>query len=102
MEVRRLLSVMENHLADGRTWFLGEEYSIVDMACYPWTVTLDKGYGAAEFLGLYQRYPKLNAWMKRMSERPAVKRGMLVCGGPGALKKLSNLRQEQSHEKSKL
>ena len=38
-----------------------DEYSIVDIAWYPWTVILDKGYGAAEFLGLYQRYPNLNA-----------------------------------------
>ena len=94
MEVRRLLSVMENHL-QGKTWFLGDEYSIVDMALYPWVIALDKGYDAEKFLGRNERYPAVMAWCERMNQRPAVQRGMLVCGGPGSQEKLKKLIAEQ-------
>jgi GST-like protein len=95
MEVRRLLSVMENHIKD-KIWFLGDEYSIADMALYPWVVTLgEKGYNAAKFLQRDERYPNVMAWCKRMEARPAVQRGMLVCGGPGATEKLKKLNAEK-------
>jgi len=90
MEVRRLLSVMEHHLKD-KTWFLGDEYTIVDMACYPWVVCLDKGYLAEKFLGRNERYPNVMKWCARMQDRPAVQRGMLICGGPGSQEKLRKL-----------
>ena len=92
MEVRRLLSVMDIHLK-GKKWFLGDEYSIVDMAMYPWVITLGKkGYDAEKFLDRDARYPNVMSWCDRMIARPAVERGMLVCGGPGATEKLRNLR----------
>lgn len=90
MEVRRLLSVLENHMV-GKTWILGDEYSICDMAIYPWVVCLDKGYFAEKFIGRNQRYPNVMKWCSRMEARPAVQRGMLVCGGPGAQEKLRKL-----------
>jgi len=94
MEVRRLLSVMDNHLQD-KTWFLGDEYSIADMALYPWVVTLgEKGYDAAKFLDRDNRYPNVMRWCARMAARPAVQRGMLVCGGPGSQEKLKNLQTQ--------
>jgi len=99
MEVRRLLSVMENHLKDGRTWFLGDEYSIIDMAMYPWVITLDKGYEAQKFIGRNERYPNVMKWCARMAERPAVQRGMLVCGGPGSQEKLKKLIAKQAESK---
>lgn len=84
--------VMENHLSDGRTWFVGDEYTIADMAIYPWCLAFKQnGYNAVDFLGLDTRYPQVQKWMARMAERPAVQRGMLVCGGPGSLIKLQNL-----------
>lgn len=82
-EVRRLLSVMEQHLKQngGRTWWLGDEYTIVDMAIHPWVTALgEKGYDALEFLEVEERYPNVVAWSKRVGERPAVQRGIKVCG----------------------
>jgi len=96
MEVRRLLSVMDNHLKD-KTWFMGDDYTIVDMSLYPWVVTLgEKGYGADEFLQRVERFPNVNAWCERMKARPTVQRGMLVCGGPGAAEKLKLLMEEKA------
>jgi GST-like protein len=101
MEVRRLLSVMETHLKN-KTWFLGDEYSIVDMAMYPWVICLDKGYEAEKFLGRNARYPNVMKWCDRMAARPAVQRGMLVCGGPGAREKLRKLITQQKEGTAKL
>jgi GST-like protein len=81
---------MDIHLKD-KTWFLEDEYSIVDMALYPWVVTLDKGYLAEKFIKRNERYPNVMKWCARMAERPAVQRGMLVCGGPGSMEKLRKL-----------
>jgi len=100
MEVRRLLSVMESHLED-KTWFLGDEYSIVDMATYPWVICLEKGYNGEKFIGRNERYPNVMKWCARMQARPAVERGMLVCGGPGAAEKLKALRDDAA-SKTKL
>jgi len=79
MEVRRLLSVMDQHLKD-RTWFVGEDYSVADIVNFPWVVALEKGPDAVKFLDLTEkRYPNLFAWVKRMRARPAVQRGVKVC-----------------------
>jgi len=79
METRRLLSVADTHLKD-KTWFLGDEYTIADMAIYPWAKGVQSGYGAENFLGVNEkRYPNLVKWFARMEERPAVQKGMLVC-----------------------
>jgi len=85
MEVKRLLSVLENHL-EGKTYMVGEEYSIADMAIFPWTQHLRTGYinpgnkiPAAEFLTLESTYPSVMAWCDRIKARPAVQRGMTVC-----------------------
>ncbi|KAH9260040.1 hypothetical protein BASA81_001812 [Batrachochytrium salamandrivorans] len=96
MEVKRLLSVMENHLAQpNKAWFIGSEYTIADMALYPWVRALGKaGYGAWEFLQVDETYPKVVQWCGRMEQRSAVQFGMLVCGPPGATAKLVKLRAE--------
>ena len=84
MEVRRLLSVLDRHLSDGRAWILGHDFSIADAACYPWTETVDRGYRAGAFLGTTTgRYPHVVRWMARMRERPAVQRGMRVLSMAG-------------------
>jgi len=85
METQRICSVLENHLAT-RKFMVGEEYTIADMAIFPWFNQLRVGYkhksgiGAAEFLNVAQ-YVHTNAWADRILERPAVKRGITVCSG---------------------
>lgn len=96
MEVRRLLSVMDNHL-QGKTWFVGEEYTIADMACFPWVENIARGYKADKFLGYSrERYPHVFAWTDRMKSRNAVLRGMCVCGGATDSKNLVKLSQHQN------
>ena len=65
---------------------VGEEYTIADMALFPWVHQLRNGYEnpgskrkAAAFLSVEETYPKLMAWCDRIFARPAVQRGMTVC-----------------------
>jgi GSH-dependent disulfide-bond oxidoreductase len=78
MEVKRQLDVLDRHLAD-RPYLAGEEYSIADMAVWPWYGTLAKGqlYEAGEFLQV-QAYGHVLRWTKQIAERPAVQRGRMV------------------------
>ena len=78
METKRQLDVLDKHLADN-AYMAGEEYSIADMAIWPWygNLVLGKLYDAAEFLQV-EDYSYLLAWAKRIAERPAVKRGIVV------------------------
>lgn len=86
MELKRLLSVLELHLKEGdKTFMVGEEYTIADMALFPWVHQLRSGYTnpgskikAADFLSLEETYPVLMAWADRVFARPAVKRGLVV------------------------
>src|SRR5581483_2507606 len=80
-EVNRLLGVLERRL-DGRAFIAGD-YSIADMASYPW-VNLSSMLG--QELGVF---PNVAAWLERMQQRPAVKRGMAATeglGGPPPIK----------------
>ncbi len=78
MEVKRQMDVLDRHLADNR-YCCGEEYSIADIAVWPWygALVLNKVYGAAEFLDAGS-YTHLNRWTGEITERPAVKRGRMV------------------------
>ena len=78
MEVKRQLDVLDRHLADNR-YFCGDEYSIADIAVWPWygALVLNKVYGAAEFLDAAS-YTHLNRWTSEIRERPAVQRGRMV------------------------
>jgi len=76
METKRQLDVLDKHLAD-KQWMCGDEYSIADMAIFPWIRCLDVGYSGKEFLEL-DSYVHVNAWCDRMNARPAVKRGLRV------------------------
>eukprot|EP01061_Rhynchopus_euleeides_P044767 TRINITY_DN787_c0_g1_i8.p1 TRINITY_DN787_c0_g1~~TRINITY_DN787_c0_g1_i8.p1 ORF type:complete len:280 (+),score=130.54 TRINITY_DN787_c0_g1_i8:55-894(+) len=83
METKRQLDVLDKQL-DGKEYVTGE-YTIADMAIYPWVKCLDWGYNAATFLRL-DSYKNVGAWMKRLQERSAVRRGSRVNGfGPDAL-----------------
>jgi GST-like protein len=78
MEVKRQLDVLDRRL--GETEFLaGGEYTIADMAIWPWYGGLVKGwlYGAAEFLDV-QSHRHVQRWAEAIGERPAVKRGRIV------------------------
>ena len=83
MEVQRLLSVLDQHLAS-RTYLVGEEFTIADMASFPWVHQLLKGYkhpsgiDANGFLSV-EKYTNVIAWVERIRERPAVQRGLTVC-----------------------
>lgn len=78
MEVKRQLDVLDRHLADSQ-YCCGEEYSIADIAIWPWygALVLNKVYGAAEFLDTGS-YTHLNRWTNEISARPAVQRGRMV------------------------
>jgi GST-like protein len=78
METKRQLHVLDQHLKD-KSWMCGDEYTIADMAIFPWIICLETGYNAKEFLSL-DEYTNVNAWIARMNDRPAVKRGMRVNG----------------------
>ena len=78
MEVKRQLDVLDRRLAE--TEFLaGKEYSIADMAAWPWYGALVKGkvYDAGEFLSVHE-YKNVVRWADAIGARPAVKRGRMV------------------------
>lgn len=79
MEVKRQLDVLDRHLAHNE-YMAGKEYSIADIAIWPWYGTLAKGaiYGASgEFLQV-QDYVNVNRWADAIAARPAAKRGRMV------------------------
>ncbi len=78
MEVKRQLDVLDRRLAESR-YVAGAEYTIADMAIFPWYGGLAKGwtYEAAEFLGV-QEYRNVQRWADMLLERPAVRRGRMV------------------------
>jgi GST-like protein len=78
MEVKRQLDVLDRHLAENE-YMAGDEYSIADMAIWPWygAVVLGVVYNAGEFLSVHE-YKNVLRWTKQIGERPAVKRGRMV------------------------
>ncbi|OWL85284.1 glutathione-dependent disulfide-bond oxidoreductase [Halopseudomonas aestusnigri] len=78
MEVKRQLDVLNRHLADNR-YMAGDEYSIADIAIYPWYGLLVEGalYDAAEFLSVHE-YEHVRRWAAEIAARPAVQRGRRV------------------------
>jgi GST-like protein len=78
MEVKRQLDVLDRRLAESR-FVAGDEYTIADIAIWPWYGNLAKGlqYGAGEFLSV-QDYKNVQRWTDEIAERPAVKRGRMV------------------------
>ena len=78
MEVKRQLDVLDRRLAESR-FIAGDDYTIADMAIWPWYGALAKGllYEAAEFLSVHE-YKNVNRWTEEIAVRPAVKRGRMV------------------------
>jgi GST-like protein len=78
MEVKRQLDVLDRRLAESE-YLAGEDYTIADMAVWPWYGGMAKGllYEGGEFLQV-QDYKNLIRWTDQIAERPAVKRGRMV------------------------
>ncbi|MBV8167719.1 MAG: glutathione-dependent disulfide-bond oxidoreductase [Alphaproteobacteria bacterium] len=78
METKRLLDVLDKRLGESE-YVAGPEYTIADMAIWPWYGGLAKfgQYGASEFLAV-QDYKNVQRWTEQLWSRPAVKRGRMV------------------------
>ncbi|WP_137897823.1 glutathione-dependent disulfide-bond oxidoreductase [Sphingomonas sp. 2SG] len=87
MEAKRQLHVLDTHLAE-HSYLAGDEYSIADMAVWPWYGGLLTGtYGASTFLSAGD-YPNLQRWTDRIAAREPVRRGRIVnriIGEPGSI-----------------
>jgi GST-like protein len=78
METKRQLDVLDRRLAESK-YLAGDDYTIADIAVWPWYGGLAKGllYGAGEFLAV-EDYKNVQRWADIIGERPAVKRGRIV------------------------
>ena len=78
MEVKRQLDVLDRRLAESE-YLAGADYTIADIATWPWYGGLAKGvlYGSAEFLSVHE-YKHVNRWADQIAKRPAVQRGRMV------------------------
>jgi GST-like protein len=78
MEVKRQLDVLDRRLAESE-YLAGGDYTIADIAVWPWYGALAKGvlYESGEFLQV-QEYRHVNRWADQIGARPAVKRGRMV------------------------
>jgi GST-like protein len=75
-ESKRLLGVMDSALA-GKTWFLGDAYTIADISMLGWVRNLITFYEARELVG-FDDFPNVAAWLDRGLARPAVERGLKI------------------------
>jgi GST-like protein len=75
-ESKRLLGVMERHLA-GRQWFMDDEYTIADISMIGWVRNLVGFYGARELVD-FDALKQVPAWLERALARPAVQRGLNI------------------------
>lgn len=78
METKRQLDVLDRRLAEAK-YLGGDDYTIADIAVWPWYGGLAKGllYGAGEFLAVHE-YKNVNRWADEIGARPAVRRGRIV------------------------
>jgi GST-like protein len=75
-EAKRLLGVLDRHLA-GRDWMMGSDYTIADIAIFPWVNVLNTFYGAGELVGM-QDFTQVNRVLEVFLARPAVVRGLNI------------------------
>jgi len=96
MEVKRQLDVLDRQLADNR-YIAGDEYTIADMAIWPWYGALVKNmvYEAAEFLEAHT-YTNVVRWTDEIAQRPGVKRGRMVNKAWGELSSQLHERHDAS------
>jgi GST-like protein len=79
-ESRRLLGVLDRQLA-GHEWIVGDEYTIADIAVFPWVRNLIGFYGAGELVG-FDDFRAVARALDAFTARPAVARGLLVPAAP--------------------
>jgi len=96
MEVKRQLDVLDRNLAK-RKFICGDDYTIADMAIWPWYGVLVTGtiYDAAEFLDV-KSYKHVNRWAEQIAARPAVVRGRMVNRSFGPLEEQLRERHDAS------
>jgi GST-like protein len=75
-ESKRLLAVLEKQL-EGRAWLMGDEYTIADIATFPWVRNLIGFYGAGELVG-FDSFPNVARVLAAFVARPAVIRGLEI------------------------
>ncbi len=75
-ESRRLLAVLEQRL-QGREWIMGADYTIADIAIFPWVNNLVGFYGAGELVG-FADFPNVARVLQAFLARPAVQRGLRI------------------------
>ncbi|NGZ82798.1 glutathione S-transferase N-terminal domain-containing protein [Duganella aceris] len=75
-EARRLLNVLEQRLT-GRDWIMGEQYTIADIATFPWVRNLVGFYDAGELVG-FNNYPNVARVLAAFVARPAVAKGLTI------------------------
>ncbi len=92
MEVKRQMDVLNRRLADSR-YLAGDDYTVADIAVWPWYGALAKGliYEAGEFLSVHE-YTHVIRWADEIAQRPAVQRGRMVNRATGPL-------EHQLHER---
>ncbi len=81
-ESRRLLKVLDQHLA-GRDWMMGAEYTIADIAIWPWVNNLVGFYGAGALVG-FADFAHVKRVLDAFLARPAVQRGLKIPARPPA------------------
>ena len=81
-ESKRLLGVLDRHLA-GKAWIMGEDFTIADIAVFPWINNLLNRYKAGELVG-WGGFPEVQRVLDAFLARPAVQRGLGVPARPAA------------------
>src|SRR4030095_392709 len=79
-ESKRLLNVLDQRLA-GRTWIMDDEYTIADIATFPWVNNLINFYSAGELVGIAE-FSNVTRVLQAFLARPAVMRGLKIPPGP--------------------
>lgn len=79
-EAKRLLSVLDKRLSD-RTWIMGDDYTIADIAALPWLRALTGFYGAGDLVGI-DDFANVKAWMERGLSRPAMVKAFNIPARP--------------------
>ena len=82
-EAKRLLGVLDRRLA-GRSWMMGDEMTIADIAIFPWVSNLVGFYGAGELVGDRPTIAEVTRVLEAFVARPAVQRGLLIPAPPSA------------------
>lgn len=79
-ESKRLLGVLNQRLT-GRSWIMGDEYTIADIAIWPWVRTMVERYKAADLVG-YSEFTEVQRALAAFVARPAVQKGLAIPAAP--------------------